>query len=157
MKLSIHEVLTSVVDAKTKADKVSALARNDSPVLRGVLQVNFDPSVTLTLPEGEPPFKKDTGIPIGISDTSLLMEWRRMYIWIKDHPNNPNIPKNKAESLFVGLLEGIHWTDAELLCSMKDKQLAKRYKGLTDAIVREAFPDLLPPPKSKPTKEAGAA
>ena len=47
------------------------------------------------------------------------------------------------------MLEGIHWTESEVICLAKDKNLETRYKTLTEDLVREAFPNILPPAKPK--------
>ena len=41
--------------------------------------------------------------------------------------------------MFIQMLEGLHQEEAELLLGMKNKTLNKLYKGLTSALVREAF------------------
>ena len=41
--------------------------------------------------------------------------------------------------MFIQLLEGLHKDDAALMVAVKDKALNKKYKGLTDAVVKEAF------------------
>jgi hypothetical protein len=58
---------------------------------------------------------------------------------------NVTLPKLKKEALFVNMLEGIHWTEAEALCLAKDCKLQTRYKSLREDIVREAFPKALTP------------
>ena len=45
----------------------------------------------------------------------------------------------KRETLFIGLLESIDPEDAKVLLAAKDKKL----KGITAAIVNEAFPGLI--------------
>lgn len=42
------------------------------------------------------------------------------------------------------VVEGLHVSEAEILCLAKDKNLQKKYKSLNYDLVREAFPDLLP-------------
>jgi hypothetical protein len=69
-----------------------------------------------------------------------------MYIWLEP---NINLSKIKKEQLFVQMLEGIHWTESEVICLAKDKALETRYKTLTEDLVREAFPNILPPAKPK--------
>ena len=46
----------------------------------------------------------------------------------------------KRESLYIGLLEGVHPDDAKLVIDMTNKN-APKY--ITRNIVEEAFPDLL--------------
>ena len=55
---------------------------------------------------------------------------------------NPNLKPLRREFLFIQLLESIDSEDAKLLLSVKDKKLP--FKGITEKIVRQAFPDLLP-------------
>ena len=48
-------------------------------------------------------------------------------------------PKTKKETMFIQILEGLHADEARLLISVVNKELNKTYKGLTDAVVKEAF------------------
>jgi hypothetical protein len=64
-----------------------------------------------------------------------------MYVWLDP---NINLTRLKKEQLFIQMLEGIHWSEAEALCLAKDKKLQTKYKSLKEDIVREAFPNLLP-------------
>ena len=50
-----------------------------------------------------------------------------------------NKTKTQKETMFIQMLEGLHQEEAELLLGMKNKTLNKSYKGLTSALVREAF------------------
>jgi len=104
----------------------------------------------MDLPEGEPPFRKDTDKPIGYSESSLQLELRRFYVWLDPRTT---LPKLKKESLFVNMLEGIHWTEAEALCLAKDRKLQTKYKSLKEDIVREAFPLALTPKPAKVKEE----
>jgi len=153
MKTTIPQIFEDVEKASSKESKVKVLRAYDHPILKGMLQINFDPTVKLDLPEGEPPFKKDTTIPVGYSETNLFAEFRRMYVWID---RNINVTRIKKEQLFIQLLEGIHWTEAEAVCLAKDKKLQTKYKTLKEDIVREAFPNLLPE-KQKVEAKAEAA
>lgn len=147
MRLNIHEILEQVNAAKKTEDRVALLRKHDSKVLRDLLNMNFNPGLRFDLPEGTPPFKTDRNIPVGMGESNLFMESRRMYIFMPEKV----LPKIKKEMLFIQMLEGLHYLEAEMLCAVKDKELQKKYKGLTEKVVREAFPDLLPPaPEKKP-------
>jgi len=150
MRTSITEILEEVERQKTRKEKIEVFRRYDHPVLRGVLQVNFNPEVKVYLPEGEPPFKKDSSVPRGYSETNLFAEWRRFYIWLDP---NINLNKQRKEQLFIQMLEGIHWSEAETVCLAKDKKLQTKYKTIKEDLVREALPDMLPPPKEEPKEE----
>ena len=47
--------------------------------------------------------------------------------------------KTQKETMFIQILEGLHADEAQVLIGMKNKSLNKMYKGLTSAMVREAF------------------
>lgn len=146
MNLLVPEILDLVEKTKTKADKVQVLKQNETPGLRGILRLNFDTNVNFDLPEGEPPFRKDKDRPIGYQPANLITEVKRFYIWVDP---KQNISRLRKEQLFVEMCEGLHYTEAEVLCLAKDRKLKERYKGLSDDLVREAFPGLIPPKTEK--------
>jgi hypothetical protein len=150
MHLLVSEILDKFETAKTRAEKVAVLQEHVTDPLLVLLRLNYDPVLKMDLPEGEPPFRKDTDKPIGYSESSLQLELRRFYVWLEP---NVNLPKIKKESLFVNMLEGIHWTEAEALCLAKDGKLQTKYKSLKEDIVREAFPRALTPKPEKVKEE----
>ena len=131
-----HEILTKVNNAKDKPAKIAVLKKHDSVALRQVLKGAFDPKIKWDLPEGVPPFKRNDA-PAGTEHTSLFSEARRLWHFVKD--SDPNLTKAKREMMFIQLLEGLQEDDADLMIAVKEKTLNKRYKGLTDAVVKEAF------------------
>ena len=50
------------------------------------------------------------------------------------------MPKYKREQIFIGILEGVHPEDAKVVLSMINKE---KFKGITEPVVKEAFPNLL--------------
>jgi len=150
MKTLLPQVLEEVERVKTRQDKINVLKAYDSQQLRGLLQINFNPNVKMDLPEGTPPFKRDEKIQAGFTETNLYAEFRRLYVWLQA---DVNVTKLRKEHLFIQLLEGIHYTEADVLCLAKDKKLETKYKTLTEDIIREAFPDILPPKPPEPILE----
>ena len=142
MNLLVSEILDKFELAKTREEKITVLKNNVTDPLLVLLRLNFDHMLKMDLPEGEPPFRKDTDKPIGYNESSLQLELRRFYVWLEP---STNLPKLKKESLFVNMLEGIHWTEAEALCLAKDRKLHTKYKSLKEDMVREAFPLALTP------------
>lgn len=142
MNLLVSEILDKFEVAKTREEKIAVLKGNVNDPLLVLLRLNYDHMLKMDLPEGEPPFRKDIDKPIGYSESSLQLELRRFYVWLEP---KTNLPKIKKESLFVNMLEGIHWTEAEALCLAKDRKLQTKYKSLKEDIVREAFPRALTP------------
>ena len=141
--LLVSEMLDLVERAESVEQKKAILLQNKSShALLYVLALSYDPNVIFHLPEGTPPFKRETGKPIGYHQTSIQNELKRFYIW-----GSPqlNVPKAKKESLFMEMLEGMYYAEADILCAAKDKKLTSLYKSITEDLVREAFPKLLPP------------
>ncbi len=132
----MHEILTKVNNAKDKPAKIAVLRKHDSVPLRQVLKGAFDPSIEWDLPEGTPPFKRNDA-PAGTEHTTLHQEARRLWHFVKGA--DENLKKAKKEMMFIQLLEGLQEDDADLMIAVKEKSLNKRYKGLTDAVVKEAF------------------
>lgn len=141
MRLLLPEIFERVEKATTVAEKKDILLKNSSPVLVDLLKINYDPNIKFKLPEGEPPFKRE-GVPMGLADSNLYKEMRRMYVWL----NPPeNLHKIKSETLFIQLLESLNEKEAVLICAIKDKQLTRLYPSVTYDLVNETFPNVLPP------------
>ena len=132
----MHEILTKVNNAKDKPAKIAVLKKHDSVPLRQVLKGAFDPNIIWDLPEGPPPFNRNDA-PAGTEHTSLHTEARRLWHFVKGADDN--LKQAKKEMMFIQLLEGLQEDDADLMIAVKEKSLNKRYKGLTDAVVKEAF------------------
>jgi len=133
---TVHEIFTKVNNAKDKPKKIEVLRQNDKPYLRQLLKAGFDPKIEWDLPEGTPPFIANEA-PVGTEHTLLKTEARRLFNFLKG--GNNTLSKTRKETLFIQMLEGLHTTEADLLINIKDKRLNQVYKGLTEAVVKEAF------------------
>ena len=130
------EILDKVAKLKTKKQKVEFLRQHNTDALRMILKSSFDPKIVWQLPEGEVPFSPNDA-PEGTEHTVLAMEARKLYNFIQG--GNNALTQNKREMMFVQMLEGLHQTEAYMLVDAKDKILHKTYKGLSAAVVKEAF------------------
>ena len=137
MKLLISEVIKKASNAKTKAEKIKILQENNSQALRSVLKWNFGPAIVSDIPEGEVPFKRNDA-PMGTEHTMLEREGRNLWRFIK---GANSLTRFKREQLFIQLLEGLHESEADIICLVKDKQLHKKYR-ITKAVVTSAFPNI---------------
>jgi len=137
MKLLISEVIKKASNAKTKAQKIKILKDNNSQALRSVLKWNFDPAIKSDLPEGEVPYNKNDA-PIGTEHTVLEREYRNLWRFIKGANSLTNM---KREQLFFQLLEGLHESEAEIICLVKDGKLQDKFR-ITHAVVKESFPEI---------------
>ena len=137
MKLLISEVIKKASNAKTKAEKIKILQENNSQALRSVLKWNFEPKIISDIPEGEVPFKRNDA-PIGSEHTMLEREAKNLWRFIK---GANSLARFKREQLFIQMLEGLHESEADIICLVKDKQLHKKYR-ITKAVVTSAFPNI---------------
>ena len=136
MQLLISEILDKVSKLKTKKEKVAWLKDQNTDGLRMVIKSSFDPELNWLLPEGDVPFNRNDA-PEGTEHTDLHMEAKKLYHFI-DGGNNA-ITQNKRENLFIQMLEGLQENDADVLVAAKDKSLHRKFKGLSDNVVKEAF------------------
>jgi|TARA_Y100000289_G_C3876290_1_gene126231 hypothetical protein len=132
----VHEVLTEVGSRKRKTDRIQILKQNESWALKDIIRGSMDSTVEWNLPGGDPPYTpcEDHNAP-----TNLLRENKQFRYFVKGGPGDKmNAPKR--ENIFIGLIEGIHPSDAKLVVDMINGRVPK---GLTREIVQEAFPGLL--------------
>ena len=132
----LSEVLKKVNNAKTKDKKVAILKENDTEPLRMILKGSFDPKIEWKLPKGHVPFKPNDAEE-GTEHTVLAREARKLFNYVKG--GNDSLPQFRREDMFIQLLEGLHKSEAELVINTKDKRLHQVYKGLSAAVVKEAF------------------
>ena len=136
--LLISEIFQKVHNAKTKAEKVELLQKHNSQALRSLLIWNYDDSVVSNIPEGEVPYAKNEA-PEGTEHTRLEREYRILYNFVRG--GNDSLPRAQRENMFIQLLEGLHESEAEVVCLVKDKGLQSKYR-ITKAVVQEAFPEI---------------
>ena len=134
----VHEVLEQISKQRTKAKKVELLKGYRSDALVSLLIWNFDDTVISMLPDGEVPYERSE-VPLGTDHTSLRKEYRNLYHFVKG--GNDKLSKTRRESMFIQMLEGLHPTEADILCLVKDKQLQSVYK-INRALIEEAYPDI---------------
>ena len=136
MQLLISEILDKVSKLKTKKEKVAWLKDQNTDGLRVVIKSSFDPKIKWLLPEGDVPFRRNDA-PAGTEHTDLHMESRKLYHFIEG--GNYDITQTKRETLFIQILEGLQESDADVLVAANEKSLHRKFKGLSDNVVKEAF------------------
>lgn len=131
-----HEVFEAVAKAATPEEKVAILKNNATDAVKNVLVGVFNPKIEWNVPNTRPPFNpsKEYNHP-----TDLRRQLNELRYFVKGGSGD-NMLKMKREARFIGLLEGIHPKDAELVLLMVAK---KSPEGLTLDIVQEAFPGLI--------------
>lgn len=116
--------------------KIKLMQENQTAAMLEVLQRGFGDCVS--------PYEKDfityrpDDSPHGYPYTTLYKEYSRMEYFYYG-PKFIESQKIRERKL-VGILESVHWTEANLLENMFTKNLS--VYGLTKEIVKEAFPNL---------------
>ena len=136
MKQFVYEVLDEVNSKKKKAERIKILKENETWALKDILRGSMDKTIKWNLPEGEPPYtpSEEHNAP-----TNLQRENTKFRYFARGGPGD-QLPGFKRENLFIGLIEGVHPKDAQLVIDMINKKVPK---GITREIVKEAFPGLL--------------
>ena len=135
----MNEILELVSEQKTDAKKVALLKEYECDALKSLFIWNFDESVISLLPPGTVPYKANEN-PLGTDHSSLRREQRNLYMFVKG--GNDALSTIRRETIFIQMLEGLHPEEAKIICLVKDKNLAEKYK-LTRELVAEAFPDIV--------------
>ena len=138
-RLLIPEVFKQFEGLTKKEDKISLLKAQNHPALRDILRIAFDADVVSVLPKGAPPYTKDDA-PEGYSPTSLFRAHKQFKYFFKGPIANQAEPIRR-EGIFLNTIESLHPSESEVLISAKDKNL--KVKGLTKALIDEAFPGLI--------------
>ena len=134
----LHEILEVVSKARSKDKKVELLKEHRTDALTALLIWNFDETVLSVIPEGNVPYEPND-VPVGTDHTTLRREWKQLYNFVKG--GNDSLSHVRRESMFIQILEGLHPSEAEILCLVKDKILATKYK-LSRDVVEKAYPDI---------------
>ena len=138
-KKLISDVLTEASKLTKKEDRINYLRTNSSPALRDVLRIAFDADVVSLLPTGAPSFERDDA-PAGHEFLNLHRGHRRFKYFFKGPVANET-PALRREGMFLSFIESLNGVEAEMVIAAKDKKL--KIKGITKALVKEAFPNLI--------------
>jgi len=132
----MNEILDLVHEQKTDQDKVKVLQEYANDALKTLLIWNFDESIISLLPTGEVPYQPNES-PLGVDHSSLRRDYKNLYNFVKG--GNDSLAGFKRENMYIQMLEGLHKNEAELLIAAREKKLHQIYKGLSAAVVKEAF------------------
>lgn len=143
-----NKYLTEMLDEINKDPKAIEQYK-DNFLLKVIFAHSFLPAYKFLLPEGEPPFKPAPE-PMGMTETNLYVECKRFH----NAFCNDKLKPLRRESLYIGLLEGIHPEEAKVLMAVKDQKLTKLYPKITWKLVSDAGIIPAPPEKEKKTPKS---
>ena len=136
------EILEAASKLKTKKDKIEMLQtlgqRADFMyILRGA----YSPNIEWLVPDGElPPGTSFNAAPsIDTADDRLIRAYRQFQYLVK---GGPEMRQSKREDIYLNMIRSLHIDEAKLLMSIVGKRMP--YKGITKALVAEAFPTVWP-------------
>lgn len=123
----------------------------DNYAVRTLLQYAYDKRLSFSLPEGEPPYKKDDA-PLGMSPANFYQQVKKLYVFTRTDLNQV-----RKEQLFIQLLEGLHPTEASVCIALKDHALTSLYPNITvDVVVDAGIVESQHAFRVEPTKSSSA-
>lgn len=152
IKVYLHDVLLACGSLKTRVERIELLRKfRDKSAENAKLVTQFmecltHPKVVMDLPPGIPPIK-DTGIT---DSNNAIIGFAKVFTKVPYFVKTCNTyikAPLKREQVFIQVLESMYKPEAELFCMLKDKQIdGKVYRGVTEALLREAFMPDAPKP-----------
>jgi hypothetical protein len=139
----LNEALDWIVKGTDENDIVARIhfcLQSDSS-FRGYMMIAVQNECKIvTIPEGLPPnVKLERDIPEGMGHTTLRAEFRRVKSFVVGQPME-RVKPFQRENVWVQILEGIHWKEAELLTHIKDQTLLGLYPALVAALPKAGVP-----------------
>ncbi len=153
----INEKLVYILEGKDEAEQIrrarEVVAADSSFLPLMKLAVTKEQGI-VGIPEGVPDtYKPASDIPAGIADTTLRQEFRRVKNFTQGGSTQVLKPL-KRESLWIQLLEGLHYKEAEILTAVKDQTLLNTYPKLVPILEALGLEITIEKPKRKRTKKA---
>lgn len=139
MMISVAEILTEVEAASSRQAKIDILRRDNCLALKMCLKANFDPTVQFIDLGEKVEYHPDEAV-FGHNPSTLHMEWKKFYLF-QDTPATARLVLQRRRQLLMQICEALHPDEAEIFYAVIRKKLKR--KGLTEKLVREAFPGLL--------------
>ncbi len=148
MMISVAEVIDEVSAAKTRKERLAILAKNECLAVKACLKANFDDTIQFVDLGKKIEFVPDAA-PFGHNPTTLHMEHKKFYIFMEG-PSRLTVERRRQ--LVCQICEGLHPDEADIFYACIRKKLKR--KGLTKALVKDAFPGLLSEPTPAEPAEA---
>jgi len=132
-RIQVNEILDTMSETEPMDKKIAfmqGVCKQDPYILR-LLDMAINPALKIDrLPEGYPKnYRPESDLPVGISDTNIRTEFRRIQNYITGGSLKV-IPDKKLEESWVALLQGLHYQEAEIMTMVKDQNLFDKYPDL---------------------------
>jgi len=146
MMISVAEVFDEVASAKTRKERLAILAKNDCRAVRACLKAQFDTGIQFVDLGKKLEYEADYA-PFGHNPSTIHMEFKKFYIFMEG-PSRLTLERKRQ--LLCQICEALHEDEAKVYLACVRKKL--KYRGLTEKLVRDAYPDLLPTPAEASTE-----
>ncbi|MEK0340423.1 MAG: DUF6433 family protein, partial [Nitrosopumilus sp.] len=123
------------------------LAKFDCRALRACLKAQFDSEIQF-VDLGKKLVYETDDAPFGHNCSTLHMEFKKFYIFMEGPSRNLTVERRRQ--LMCQICEALHPDEADIFYACVRKKLKRR--GLTEKLVREAYPDLLSTPAEASTE-----
>lgn len=133
MQLLISEILEKVAKQNTSKDKANFLRAHSTAALQEVLKYAYDPKI-IWYCEKPPAYTPDPA-PEGLEYTTLMLEYRRLYIYTKENP----VAEKRKNELLTQLLESLNPSESKVV----EQMIAGEIPGIDREVVDLAFPNLI--------------
>lgn len=157
--LQIDEKLDWISEAKTLDEQVARtkqVAQMDATFATLMRMAVTEKEKLRGIPEGMPAdYKPKTDVPSGTSLTTVRQELRRLKNYLSDG-SYKDITALKREGIWLGLIEGLHWKEANILIHIKDQTLLVIYPNMREVLMKLGAPISVPGdiPKKKKVKKS---
>ena len=115
--MEIHEVFTDLGRKNDRESRAKVLLDNDSLALRTLMRLNYDKTIKLNLSD-EIEYKP---APLHEVYTTINKETKNYVKLI-----SPSLSRDKADNLFISMLESLDPREAKILNAAKNKKLFVR-------------------------------
>jgi hypothetical protein len=141
MLKNVYEILKEIESVETDQQRKQILEQNNNYYFIQVLRYAFDPAYQFYIEDFPAEYIKPDTAP-GIRFAGIESEIRRAYLFLKGDPTADSLSEEKRKVLLLQLLESFEPQEAVVFVNMMNKDL--KTLGLTETLVRETFPTLLP-------------
>jgi hypothetical protein len=136
-----------------QVERTKAVAKLDGTFAPFMRMAVLDAEKLQGLPSGMPDvYKPDTSMPDGIAHTDARTEFRR----IKNYKLSGSMEKlsaTKRETIWMQMLEGMHWKEANILIHIKDQTLLQIYPNMREVLTELGAKITLPEVTEKTKKK----
>ena len=137
---SVAEILSEASKLKAKKDKIEFLRiYGNRPDFMYILRGAYAKNIEWLVPDGPLPEGVEfSDVPaVDLADDRLIRAYRQFRYLVK---GGPDTPQAKREDIYLNMIRSLHVDEAKLLMSIVGRKLP--YKGLTKALITEAFPEV---------------